>query len=36
MSWTKPELLIPQQAAFAYFAQNPGEQDPLKYFANRV
>jgi hypothetical protein len=24
LSGTKPELLIPQQAALAYFAENPG------------
>jgi hypothetical protein len=36
MSGTKPELLIPQQTALAYFVQDPGEQDLFKYFANRV
>jgi hypothetical protein len=36
MSGTKPELFVPQQTALAYFVQDPGEQDFLKYFPNRV
>ena len=36
MAGSKPKLFAPQQPTLAYFIEDPGKQDYLKQFANRV
>jgi len=36
MPGSKPKLFVPQQPTLSYFILDPGKQDFLKQFANRV